>query len=143
VTDEDLLNSTQTAEVLGIGRTYVYELVRRGDLTPKRTHPNRFTREDVELLGDGWRRKRGPTHGLASTYRGYGCRCDECTRANTERTRLERADRFSRQPPKGSHGKATTYSNWGCRCGRCRKANTAYNAPYARAYQTRQKAMMS
>ena len=70
----------------------------------------------------------GATHGLASTYRNpdYGCRCEPCTAANTERVRQERqrrAERLAADPSLAPHGSSATYGNWGCRCESCAAAH--------------------
>ena len=135
---KDLLTVPEVAELLGTSRTYVYYMMKRGDLNAWSDEPIRFLRETVEALKErGWRRQNGPTHGLASTYRNpeYGCRCEACTRANTERARTEQASRRKRQPPSGSHGRYTTYTNWGCRCGPCKAAGAAKNKAYADAHR--------
>ena len=64
------------------------------------------------------------THGNVSTYIHYGCRCDLCRRANTDRT-LEANEYRAVKRLLGaelSHGKPSTYANHGCRCDECRKA---------------------
>lgn len=61
------------------------------------------------------------THGKASTYK-TGCRCPECTQANTTEQREAIARRTGRTPP--AHGNST-YSNWGCRCEICKAAHAA------------------
>lgn len=68
------------------------------------------------------------THGLASTYRSRSakCRCEECTAANTERTRAERQRRrelLEAGTADVKHGTASTYTNWLCRCGPCKAAH--------------------
>lgn len=133
----ELLTVPEAAEILGTNRNYVYYLVKRGDLVPWSDEPLRFLRRTVEALGSGWRRRNGPTHGLASTYRSpiYACRCEACTQANTERVVLERQKRANRQPPAGSHGKYTTYTNWMCRCGPCKVAGAEKNKRYADAHR--------
>jgi hypothetical protein len=64
-------------------------------------------------------------HG-ASAY-SAGCRCDECTEANTVRMARARAKR-SAQVAAGAamisaHG-ASAYRNWGCRCETCKRSNS-------------------
>ncbi|MET7949233.1 hypothetical protein [Micromonospora sp. NPDC005324] len=71
----------------------------------------------------------GPTHGLPSTYSStrYGCRCRDCTTANTKRHRQARADRRDRlaaDPSLAEHGHAATYTNWMCRCPPCTAAHS-------------------
>lgn len=67
------------------------------------------------------------THGKASTYRNYGCRCALCKKANTDYSRERRA--FRRLNPKNwSHGKDTTYRNYACRCVECTEAHRVYKA---------------
>jgi hypothetical protein len=66
------------------------------------------------------------THGGTGTgYAHHGCRCDDCTDANTERVARRAAERRGESPPPESHGKAATYRNWGCRCDRCSAAAAA------------------
>ena len=84
------------------------------------------------------------THGLASTYRSCGCRCDPCRAANTERTRIERQrreERLARGEVTVQHGKTSTYTNYRCRCDDCRKAWSDYLAghrPYLEGFKARQ-----
>ena len=68
------------------------------------------------------------THGLAGTYREYGCRCPECAAAHNERQQRENVQRTARlaeDPTLAPHGKSSTYSNWGCRCQDCTTAHSA------------------
>ncbi len=70
------------------------------------------------------------THGGAGTaYASYGCRCDECTAANTVRIERRRRERDSREG-QFQHGSTGGYRNWGCRCGECTKANKEACARY-------------
>lgn len=65
-------------------------------------------------------------HGGAGTaYSHYGCRCDECTDANTARAHRRSLERRGETPPPESHGKASTYNNWSCRCDPCSVAKAA------------------
>lgn len=76
----------------------------------------------------------GWSHG-ASGYRSYGCRCDVCTAANTERARGERAARkarFADNPNLAPHGSVHTYGNWGCRCAACKAANSRKSREWKR-----------
>lgn len=59
--------------------------------------------------------------GAGSKYTTEGCRCPECTQANTDRVARRRK---ARRPEdyNGEHGKPTVYSNWNCRCDACREA---------------------
>lgn len=76
-------------------------------------------------------------HGQVTTYRRYGCRCVECTRANTDymreynRRRREANPKVVQTQGKGvpgrvvkehHHGTDTGYV-YGCRCDRCREAH--------------------
>lgn len=57
-----------------------------------------------------------------------GCRCPECTEANTangRRHQLVRVAKLARQPQLATHGVGSTYRNWGCRCPECTAANSA------------------
>lgn len=59
-------------------------------------------------------------HGTATGYQYWGCRCAECTRSATERTR---AYLKSRTPEMAkTHGTASTYVNYHCRCDLCKAA---------------------
>lgn len=76
------------------------------------------------------------THG-ASGYRNYACRCEICTRGNTERARTERANRRGKTPPKhGLYG----YGNYGCRCDICSEAHSARMKAYHRDVRRARKA---
>jgi hypothetical protein len=65
-----------------------------------------------------------PVHhgGSGSSYTNYGCRCDECTEANTARAHRRHLQRRGEQPPADAHGQLSTYVNWWCRCPGCREA---------------------
>lgn len=84
-------------------------------VSPKRGKPllaNRRTGDEPIDVGHR-------SHGTPAAYH-FGCRCDECRKANRERCyttfnsmkeRLASTDR--------EHGTSSTYSNWGCRCTAC------------------------
>lgn len=77
------------------------------------------------------------THGGSGTaYANYGCRCDECKAANSERTKRRRLERYQETAPPGAHGKYSTYSNWGCRCEPCSLAGAEHNKD---SYEKRKK----
>lgn len=62
------------------------------------------------------------THGGAGTgYSNHGCRCAECTEANTRRLKRRRAERKAEEPL--THGSVSTYVNWSCRCEKCGEAH--------------------
>jgi hypothetical protein len=69
------------------------------------------------------------THGGSGhTYTNYGCRCDECRKANARRYQRRKAERqvlvdTGQIPDTVEHGSAATYNNWGCRCRRCTDAH--------------------
>lgn len=67
------------------------------------------------------------THGGAGTaYANYGCRCEDCTLANTLKVSRRQAERRSEKlPSEDMHGKNTTYTNWSCRCEPCSAAHSA------------------
>lgn len=68
------------------------------------------------------------THGGSGTaYANYGCRCEDCKKANSERASRRRRERYAEIPP-DNHGKYSTYSNWGCRCPECKEAGKKHNA---------------
>ena len=61
------------------------------------------------------------THGKENAYRA-GCRCRDCSVANSEKVlagRARRALRLQMDPTLAPHGSANTYNNWGCRCIPC------------------------
>jgi len=66
--------------------------------------------------------------GSGTAYANYKCRCDECTEANTARTKRRRNARYGEAPPEDIHGKYSTYSNWGCRCELCLAAGAQHNS---------------
>jgi len=81
-------------------------------------------------------RKRGRPrgdypHGHAARYT-QGCRCQECTAANTERCRGQQRRRVAdpAAADRAGHGKASTYQNYGCRCRPCTEANSAKSVAY-------------
>lgn len=66
-------------------------------------------------------------HGTRHAYSRRGCRCDECTRANTEHSNIVNAKRRAlakTDPLLVPHGTTSGYRRWGCRCELCTKANT-------------------
>ncbi len=71
------------------------------------------------------------SHGTASTYILAGCRCPDCTRANTAAHR-ERVTRRRLALPllnaagRVPHGTEGGYSNYGCRCPACAEARRQY-----------------
>jgi hypothetical protein len=75
----------------------------------------------------------GPiTHGGAA-YRNYGCRCEECTAANSASQLSAQVRRNAATAANGgvapteTHG-TSTYQNWGCRCDVCRADSATYLA---------------
>ena len=74
--------------------------------------------------------------GSGTAYANYGCRCEECQEANTERTKRRRRERVTEEPPADSHGKPSTYSNWGCKCVECVAAGAVHNKKH---YDARKK----
>jgi len=79
------------------------------------------------------------THGgSGSDYSHYGCRCDECRAASSNRVIRRRQERASNPvPPHIGHGKTSTYNNYGCRCDLCAAAKAEENSA---AYQARKEA---
>lgn len=70
--------------------------------------------------------------GSGSTYANYGCRCEECTDANTRRIKRRQAERYAapKDPDGPRHGKTSFYINHGCRCDKCKAAQSVQNAQY-------------
>lgn len=77
----------------------------------------RAVREEYEAaqLHPGARRLE---HGTLSRYV-KGCRCEQCTEANRERTRARRAAHAGTPAEEFRHG-ATGYTDYGCRCETCK-----------------------
>lgn len=75
-------------------------------------------------------------HGTETGYLSHGCRCVDCTQANTRgvaRRREARFERLRQDPSVAEHGTNSTYNNWGCRCELCTEAHR-----YAAAEKRRQ-----
>ena len=76
-------------------------------------------------------------HGVHSTYRNRGCRCELCSTAHRQRVARDRTRRHERTEanggiaPTSTHG-TNTYGNWRCRCEVC---VTAWNTRI-RGYRT-------
>lgn len=68
-----------------------------------------------------WEPKRAP-HGTAARYQSSRCRCEECTKANTEYCRRYTGAKPRVEP---AHGTITRYKSRRCRCDECRAANAA------------------
>lgn len=70
-------------------------------------------------------------HGRPVQY-DRGCRCTDCTTANTIKQRRSRNRRTTNKAAadRAGHGKASTYSNYRCRCQDCTKANADKSAHY-------------
>lgn len=84
--------------------------------------------------------RRGPTHGRASTYGRYGCRCAPCTKANTRACTVAAQRRFKRRDTATfEHGEGG-YRNWGCRCDVCTAGNTEAGREPQRRWRERQRA---
>lgn len=79
-----------------------------------------------------------PPHGSRRRYdKPHNCRCYVCTKANTERHRAQKEERYARcvilssgrrfaaHLPPEAHGKRGTYVNHGCQCVPCTNAQTA------------------
>lgn len=80
------------------------------------------------------------THGTPSCYQS-GCRCEQCRKANAEKTRLRRAARKREGRVPAKHGE-TGYGNYGCRCTVCVSAwrdrcRVSYEAERVRIEQRR------
>jgi hypothetical protein len=86
------------------------------------------------------------THGKATSYVNYGCRCAPCTAAwadHMKAKRLERAatrveddDGYPVAPPELKHGSASTGQNWGCKCRPCLAAMAALARRHRAARKT-------
>jgi len=74
-------------------------------------------------------------HGLVSTYRACGCRCDLCRSAQAASMEAWRSQARALGLVPNVHGRAG-YANYGCRCQVCTEANKAA----CKAYHARRKA---
>lgn len=72
-------------------------------------------------LPSKWEPKRAP-HGTAARYQNGRCRCEPCTKANTEQCRKYTGAKPHTEP---AHGTLSRYKRRGCRCEKCRAANAA------------------
>lgn len=66
-----------------------------------------------------------PPHGTVSRYSNHGCRCGECTAAQSEANRAYKRRKRAEGLPPGDprHGANTSgYGLYGCRCPECRAA---------------------
>lgn len=61
-----------------------------------------------------------PSHGTMARY-GRGCKCEECRKANADKTKRLIGSRPTR------HGTRTAYFTRGCRCDQCRDAAVKFN----------------
>ena len=63
-------------------------------------------------------------HGRLSTYKNFGCRCDQCCAAtDAVKNRRVLVDGVLVAPvPADRHGRVSTYKNDFCRCAPCREA---------------------
>lgn len=64
--------------------------------------------------------------GTGTGYTYHGCRCEDCVRANTTKTKTDRKQRDPSTLPADKHGKRSTYVNWGCRCDACKQVHQNY-----------------
>ena len=79
------------------------------------------------------------THGKASTYTNYGCRCELCKEAirlTAKKRRASRGATLAGDDPR--HGTLTGYNSWGCRCERCREATRVARAERYAKFQSAQ-----
>jgi len=76
-------------------------------------------------------------HGTRNGYSHYGCRCDECSEANSEWRKAQRARWRAagcapgKAPPRSTavpHGTISGYTYWNCRCEPCARAMRADTA---------------
>lgn len=68
------------------------------------------------------------SHGGSGTaYANHGCRCEECTEANTRRVKRRWLERRVEALPERPHGQYSTYVNWSCRCVECTEAGRLAN----------------
>lgn len=85
-----------------------------------------------------WRTTMADHGGAGTKYAYEGCRCAECTAANTARATRRRRERRP-EDYRGEHGTKSAYSNWNCRCPDC----TAANSVASREYALRRKSLTS
>lgn len=83
---------------------------------------------DADQIASQWEPRRSP-HGTYASY-ARGCRCTDCTKANTEYCRRYTGAKPRVEP---AHGTFARYKTRRCRCDDCRAANAAR----IRAYRSR------
>jgi hypothetical protein len=76
-------------------------------------------------LKPNWERRRSG-HGTAAQY-ARGCRCRDCTSANSAQCRqaFARMKATGLAPDDSRHGTVGAYCNWGCRCEPCTRVHAA------------------
>ena len=76
-------------------------------------------------IASKWEPPKPTKHGTAPMY-ATGCRCEDCTQANTKRGHRARKARFQRVlvdgPPEGVRHGLSAALNWGCKCEVCTTA---------------------
>ena len=82
---------------------------------------------------DGLHRGLPPTdarHGTETGYHYWGCRCDPCREAASQRQYQRRTSVSAEMldPDDHRHGTSTGYTYYRCRCDRCRASHAAYMA---------------
>lgn len=110
------LNQSEVARILGCSRQQVWRIVNQAGVNKSYTVS-----------------ERSIPHGTDAGYRGRGCRCKACCKANTTVLREFRArqrERIKANPRLAPHGEINTYSNWGCKCKKCRAAWSEYTYAY-------------
>ncbi len=64
-------------------------------------------------------------HGTRAKYVHDRCRCEECTRVNSDYQRVWLAQHAGVEPPE--HGTRSSYVNYRCRCDECTAAGAVAN----------------
>lgn len=87
------------------------------------------------MINGRWFAPNAHTHGSASTYSNWGCRCNPCTDAHRDFMQAKREMRMEERveidgrltaPRAPQHASASTYVNWACRCIPCLTAYREY-----------------
>jgi hypothetical protein len=93
----------------------------------------RLLLDALGLLPEPTRRKGRPKSpcGTSAAYKN-GCRCEPCTRANTDQCTQWRDNcrGSAALADRAGHGRLYTYKNYGCRCAACKQANTEASRRY-------------
>jgi excisionase family DNA binding protein len=129
---EATLTVQEAVRWLGVSRSTLYELMRKGRLSyqlvgrSRRIHIQALHRFAEEQRAEPMRHLK---HGARHAYE-VGCRCDACRTFWNEYQKTARdlrAEELALAADRLSHGTISTYRNHGCRCVACVEAQAVDN----------------